>query len=204
MSRRLTIFHSTIARSRLAYCRSIDSRMVDGDLEEDVYEVHLVKSSMTGCTEQGISWRRNEARISLAANNGVASEVCRANPLGFMIVETIPECAKVFMECGILPDGESLYERKETFSDNSCMHAVRLPEVQGSFGLRSTVLKCNPLRHEKWIDLWFGLGRAWPLSKFKPGNVHHIFQRKTLNFLLLFQNLELERGLGDTLIGPMR
>ncbi|KAK6917676.1 hypothetical protein RJ641_018427, partial [Dillenia turbinata] len=79
---------------------------VHGDHEEDICEVVLKESPRDDCNELGISWGGNRARISLAANSGIISEAREANPLFFMKKESLPECAEVLQELGILPDGE--------------------------------------------------------------------------------------------------
>ena len=77
---------------------------VDGEHEEDVCEIVLVKSSKPGCEEvsQG-SFQRKSARISLTRNNGMATPVRLANPLGFMKKEPLPECPEVLKELEIIP-----------------------------------------------------------------------------------------------------
>ncbi|KAJ9690686.1 hypothetical protein PVL29_013047 [Vitis rotundifolia] len=79
---------------------------VDGEHEEEVCEVQLVKSSKPECSEisQGVFARRS-ARISLASNSGMPSAGRLANPLGFLRQDSLPECPEVLKELGILPTG---------------------------------------------------------------------------------------------------
>ncbi|XP_034698616.1 olee1-like protein [Vitis riparia] len=79
---------------------------VEGEHEEEVCEVQLIKSSKPECSEisRGMFARRS-ARISLASNNGMASSDRLANPLGFLRQESLSECPEVLKELGILPTG---------------------------------------------------------------------------------------------------
>ncbi|KAM7263205.1 hypothetical protein ACFE04_000888 [Oxalis oulophora] len=80
---------------------------VEGDHEEEVCEILLVKSSMPDCQEISTdNFLKNGARISLAANNGMADPVRNANPLGFMVKTPLPECPEVLKELGITATGD--------------------------------------------------------------------------------------------------
>lgn len=79
---------------------------VEGDHEEEVCEVQLIKSPRDDCSEisQG-SFSRRSARISLATHNGMPTGDRLANPIGFMKHEALPQCPGVLKELGILPTG---------------------------------------------------------------------------------------------------
>ena len=75
---------------------------VDGDHEEELCEVVLVKSSREDCDEiNNQSHLYLAARISITANNGIVSPVRNANPLGFLKKTPKPECPDVLKELGI-------------------------------------------------------------------------------------------------------
>ncbi|KAM7255096.1 hypothetical protein ACFE04_020337 [Oxalis oulophora] len=80
---------------------------VEGDHEEELCEILLVKSSMPDCSEVNTdSFVENGARISLAQNSGMVDPVRQANPLGFMRKEPLPECTQVLKELGITATGD--------------------------------------------------------------------------------------------------
>lgn len=77
---------------------------VDGDYEDDICEIKLVKSPDPDCSE--ISDKKNSkdaARVSLATNSGMASDVRLANPIGFMKKIANPECNKLLADMGVAP-----------------------------------------------------------------------------------------------------
>lgn len=79
---------------------------VDGDHEEEVCEVVLVKSSKPDCTEvDKESHLAQAARVSITRNNGITSPVRSANPLGFLKKERLPVCKEVLRELGLQDDG---------------------------------------------------------------------------------------------------
>ncbi|CAL5412350.1 unnamed protein product [Camellia sinensis] len=79
---------------------------VEGDHEDDECEVVLVKSSKPECEEiDKDGWGRTSAKISLTANNGMSTSVRKANPLGFLKKEALPECPQVLKELTIQPEG---------------------------------------------------------------------------------------------------
>lgn len=79
---------------------------VDGDHSEEVCDIRLIKSSQPGCEEISDDlFLRKSARISLTTDNGIATPVRQANPLGFLKKEALPECADVLRELGITPNG---------------------------------------------------------------------------------------------------
>ncbi|KAJ1426125.1 Allergen Ole e 1, conserved site [Sesbania bispinosa] len=79
---------------------------VDGDHEEEVCEVRLVKSSREDCGEiDQESHLTQAARISITRNNGIVSPIRSANPLGFLKKERLPVCTQVFKELDLNDDG---------------------------------------------------------------------------------------------------
>lgn len=79
---------------------------VEGEHEEEICEVVLVKSNRPDCSE--IHKEANHdmnARISLTSHNGISTPVRQANPLGFLRKEKLPVCAEVLRELGITPQG---------------------------------------------------------------------------------------------------
>lgn len=77
---------------------------VDGDHEEEVCEVILVKSPDPECNEPFTGgFGGKSARVSLTSNNGIASAARLANPLGFMKKQAFPECPDILKELGLLP-----------------------------------------------------------------------------------------------------
>ncbi|KAI4338524.1 hypothetical protein MLD38_023572 [Melastoma candidum] len=79
---------------------------VNEDHAAEICEVVLVKSSQPGCEEVSTgSFLRKSARVSLTVDNGMASPVRHANPLGFLKAKPLPECPEVLLELGITPTG---------------------------------------------------------------------------------------------------
>ncbi|XP_074357137.1 olee1-like protein [Apium graveolens] len=75
---------------------------VDGDYEDDICEVKLVKSPDPDCSEISVEkYFKDAARISLAANSGMATDARMANPLGFLKKVANPECEKLLADMGI-------------------------------------------------------------------------------------------------------
>merc|ERR1712071_665537 len=65
---------------------------VDGDHENEICDVALVKSSRDDCSEISHDlFLKKTARISLTKNNGIATPVRLANPLGFLKKVPLPE-----------------------------------------------------------------------------------------------------------------
>ncbi|XP_020113808.1 pollen-specific protein C13-like [Ananas comosus] len=56
--------------------------LLEDDHQEEICEVLLLESPRKDCAE--IEGRRDSARVSLTRNNGMASEVRYANPIGFL------------------------------------------------------------------------------------------------------------------------
>ena len=80
---------------------------VEGDHEEEVCEVVLVKSPKEDCSEVSHDLHvKLSARISLTNHNGITGPHRMANPLGFMKKEVDPRCAEVLKELGLTPDGD--------------------------------------------------------------------------------------------------
>lgn len=84
------------------------SMEVTGDHEEELCEIVLAKSPDPECSEVSHDeYLRNAARISLTANDGIATNETRiVNPLGFMRKEPLADCPIVFKELGLGPDGQ--------------------------------------------------------------------------------------------------
>ncbi|GMN43557.1 hypothetical protein TIFTF001_012767 [Ficus carica] len=79
--------------------------VVDGDHEEELCEVQLLKSSIPDCSEISKDpFNKLNARVSLTSNNGMSSPVRQANPLGFLKKTSLAECPEVLKELGIIPD----------------------------------------------------------------------------------------------------
>ncbi|XP_061342763.1 olee1-like protein [Gastrolobium bilobum] len=79
---------------------------VDGDHEEEVCEVVLVKSPRKDCSEvDRESHLEQAARISITNNAGIVSPVRKANPLGFLKKERLPSCGNLLKELGMNEDG---------------------------------------------------------------------------------------------------
>ncbi|XP_041027792.1 olee1-like protein [Juglans microcarpa x Juglans regia] len=80
---------------------------VDGEHEEDVCEIVLVKSSDPDCSEVSKDpFLDKSARISLTKNNGITSPVRLANPLGFLRKERVDGCGEVLRELGLTAEDE--------------------------------------------------------------------------------------------------
>ncbi|KAK1382181.1 Major pollen allergen Ole e 1 [Heracleum sosnowskyi] len=74
----------------------------DGDYEDDICEVKLVKSPDPDCSDvSDKKHAKDAARVSLATNSGMASDVRMANPIGFMRKVANPECDQLLAQMGI-------------------------------------------------------------------------------------------------------
>ncbi|XP_022724217.1 olee1-like protein [Durio zibethinus] len=79
---------------------------VEGDHEEEICEVALVRSSDPECAEIDVqNYLRKSARIVLTKDTGICSDHRMANPLGFMVKQPLPECTEVLRELGITSTG---------------------------------------------------------------------------------------------------
>ncbi|GAB4827194.1 hypothetical protein Ancab_034084 [Ancistrocladus abbreviatus] len=77
---------------------------VDGDYEDDICEVQLVKSPRQDCSEiPSDPYSKLAARVPLTSNNGVVDPTRPTAPLGFMINTPLPECPEVLKELDIDP-----------------------------------------------------------------------------------------------------
>ncbi|XP_074269847.1 pollen allergen Che a 1-like [Silene latifolia] len=77
---------------------------VDGDYEDDICQISLVKSPSKECSEIPTDiYSQQAAKVSLTNNNGEATPVRNANPLGFMRKDPLPECPEVLKELDIDP-----------------------------------------------------------------------------------------------------
>lgn len=75
---------------------------VEGDHQDEICEVSLVKSSDPDCSELPDSAFDNQAtKVSITRNNGIVSPVRTANPLGFLRKDPLHECDAVFHELGL-------------------------------------------------------------------------------------------------------
>lgn len=80
---------------------------VDGEHEEEICEIVLLKSSEPDCSEISKDpFLEKSARISLTKNNGLTSPVRHANPLGFMKKQKLPVCGKVLKELGMTAEDQ--------------------------------------------------------------------------------------------------
>lgn len=92
---------------------------VSGDYEDDICQITLVKSSDDDCSEIATeAIGQQGAQISLTSNNGEATPVRNANPLGFMKKEPLPECNAVIKELE-MDDSEGDDEGHETSESGS-------------------------------------------------------------------------------------
>ncbi|KAK9714555.1 hypothetical protein RND81_06G102800 [Saponaria officinalis] len=79
----------------------------EGDHEDDICQISLVKSPQEECSEIPTDvFSQQSAKVSLTNNNGEATPVRNANPLGFMRKDPLPECPDVLKELDIVDDGD--------------------------------------------------------------------------------------------------
>ncbi|GMJ13840.1 hypothetical protein like AT1G29140 [Hibiscus trionum] len=71
---------------------------VEGDHEEEICEVSLIKSPRDDCNDPTELWRKS--RVVLTSSDGVNGPHRFANNLGFMKRELLPECTQVLTEMG--------------------------------------------------------------------------------------------------------
>ncbi|KAK9268795.1 hypothetical protein L1049_000559 [Liquidambar formosana] len=71
---------------------------VEGEHEEEICEIKLLKSSNPDCSE--LMQGRDRARVLLTKKNGVSTADRFANSLGFMKKEALPNCADVLRALG--------------------------------------------------------------------------------------------------------
>ncbi|WOH11934.1 hypothetical protein DCAR_0831430 [Daucus carota subsp. sativus] len=77
---------------------------VDDDHEDDICEVKLVKSPDPQCSEINLEKNtRYGARVSLAANSGMASNVRMASPICFLTNKAHEDCDDLIREIGLAP-----------------------------------------------------------------------------------------------------
>ncbi|CAK9328164.1 unnamed protein product [Citrullus colocynthis] len=77
----------------------------DGDHEEEVCEVSLVKSEDPDCDEFSKEGYGHTSRVSITNNSGITNPVRLANPLAFLKKEKLPECKEVLRELGFDEEG---------------------------------------------------------------------------------------------------
>ncbi|WCJ32256.1 Pollen Ole e 1 allergen and extensin family protein [Euphorbia peplus] len=75
---------------------------VEGDHEEDICEVKLIKSGWENCTDIFNS-QPEIARVLLTNNVGVLQASRFVNPLGFKTAKAVEGCADVLQQLGFLP-----------------------------------------------------------------------------------------------------
>ncbi|KAK6777118.1 hypothetical protein RDI58_023835 [Solanum bulbocastanum] len=74
---------------------------VDGDHENDICEVTVVKSPREDCKESVSGYEK--ARIECSDNVGIHNAVRYANPLFFMKAESVQGCKEALDELGLFP-----------------------------------------------------------------------------------------------------
>ncbi|KAF5729749.1 putative Anther-specific protein LAT52 precursor [Tripterygium wilfordii] len=74
---------------------------VEGDHEEEICEVRLLKSSRDDCSETTTG--RRVGRVLITKNVGVATPIRYANSLGFLQKVALPGCIKELQGLGFLP-----------------------------------------------------------------------------------------------------
>lgn len=96
----------TFSKEAVTDANGMYSVAVDGDHEDEVCEVKLLKSSRADCSEVDTESHLEQAsRISITNNNGIVSPVRTANPLGFLKTERLPECGHILLQLGLHEDG---------------------------------------------------------------------------------------------------
>ncbi|OVA13283.1 Pollen Ole e 1 allergen/extensin [Macleaya cordata] len=75
---------------------------VQGDHEEEICEVHLVKSPLPDCSE--ILKGGASARVLITANNGITDTARYANSLGFLRKEALSSCTDALKAIGLPPE----------------------------------------------------------------------------------------------------
>ncbi|GMI63591.1 hypothetical protein like AT4G18596 [Hibiscus trionum] len=71
---------------------------VEGDHEEEICDVSLVKSPRADCNDPTEAWRKS--RVVLTTKDGVDGPQRYANNLGFKRKQALPECVQVLKEIG--------------------------------------------------------------------------------------------------------
>ena len=106
---------------------------VSGDYEDDICQITLVKSSNDDCSEIATeAIGQQGAQISLTSNNGEATPVRNANPLGFMKKEPLPECDAVIKELEMDFNEEGDDEGHDTSASGSEQRSGSASEQLGS------------------------------------------------------------------------
>lgn len=72
---------------------------VEGDHQDDICEVTVVKSPREDCKESVSGYEK--ARIECSDNTGIHNDVRYANPLFFMKAEPVQGCKEVLDELGL-------------------------------------------------------------------------------------------------------
>ncbi|XP_043700296.1 anther-specific protein LAT52-like [Telopea speciosissima] len=94
--------NGTISETVEAVCDDLGTYKitVDGEHEDDICEMSVVKTSITDCDEHVPG--KDRARVVLTHNNGVVSRTRYASPLGFLAKKTLDVCPEVLKELGLL------------------------------------------------------------------------------------------------------
>ncbi|XP_075477907.1 LOW QUALITY PROTEIN: olee1-like protein [Primulina tabacum] len=79
---------------------------VEGDHDEELCEITLVKSSRPDCDDlPDEGWAQKPAsRVTLTTHNGIQGDTRNANPLGFVKKVALPQCSELFKELDIDQD----------------------------------------------------------------------------------------------------
>lgn len=75
---------------------------VDGDHQDDICEVNTVLSPDPTCVQQPPEI--SSARVTLAENTGMESNVRFANPIGFRGDKALPDCVNVLQDLDLNPE----------------------------------------------------------------------------------------------------
>ncbi|KAJ1271028.1 hypothetical protein BS78_06G097300 [Paspalum vaginatum] len=73
--------------------------LVDNRGREEVCAVALVSSPVPGCAEKEVG--RDRAPVALLVDAGLATTVRRANPLGFLKAQPLPNCGQILNSYGL-------------------------------------------------------------------------------------------------------
>ncbi|XP_062198595.1 pollen-specific protein C13-like [Phragmites australis] len=73
--------------------------LVDNRGSEEVCAVALVSSPVVGCAEKEVG--RDRAPVALLQDAGLATTVRRANPLGFLKDQPLPNCGQILSSYGL-------------------------------------------------------------------------------------------------------
>ncbi|XP_074299161.1 pollen allergen Che a 1-like [Silene latifolia] len=104
--RNITAGTVTFSKETMTDKLGLYSIPVDGDHEDDVCQINLVKSPNEDCSEIPTDiYSQQAAKVSLTNNNGEVTPVRNANALGFLNKVPLHECPEVLKELDIDPNG---------------------------------------------------------------------------------------------------